>query len=241
MKKVEFEKMYLLEGSHFWFLGKRYFISSYLNSIKDKIKEILDVGCGTGGTTLFLNKYGRVVGIEKDPFAAKLAKKNKVRVILGSANKLPFKTKKFDLVTYFNVLSHKKINIKKALKEAKRVLKPQTFIIITDNALPILNSNHDHFFDIKKRYYLEEFEKLLNEMGFSIIKSSYIFFFLFPAVFLKRATVNRFINKSDVMPASQIVNFLAGILLKLEALLLPYVKYPIGSSLIILAQKNEKN
>ena len=53
--------MYRLEDSHFWFVGKRYFIDSLLNKYKKGIKNILDLGSGTGGATKHLQKYGKVL------------------------------------------------------------------------------------------------------------------------------------------------------------------------------------
>ncbi|HBP51305.1 MAG: Methyltransferase type 11 [Candidatus Shapirobacteria bacterium GW2011_GWE1_38_10] len=242
MKKCEYVKMHLLEDSHFWFVGKRFFIKTYLDKITSKISTILDIGSGTGGTTKLLEKYGKVIGIEKNSFAQSLSKKRGLEVVKGKAEKLPFKKNSFDLVTILDVLYHRDIkNINKVIKETSRVLKPKGFILITDSAFSFLQGNHSSFVYEKRRFTVSELKKILYKNGFITTNDSYVYFSIFPFVFLKRTIIDLFFksNKSDVSAFPKIVNLLLISILRLESLLLNYVKLPIGSSLIILGQKHE--
>ena len=242
MKQDEYLKMYLFEDSHFWFVGKRFFIKIYLDKITNKISNILDVGSGTGGTTKLLEKYGKVIGIEKNSFAQSLSKKRGLKIVKGKAEKLSFKKNSFDLITILDVLYHRDVkNIDEVLKEISRVLKPGGFILITDSAFIFLHGNHGSSVYEKRRFTIKELKKILYKNGFTTINDSYMYFSIFPLVFLKRTIIDLFLksNKSDVFVIPKIFNLLLISILKLESLLINYVKLPIGSSLIILGQKNE--
>jgi ubiquinone/menaquinone biosynthesis C-methylase UbiE len=232
--------MYLLENSHFWFVGKRFFIKTYLDPIKRNTHNILDIGSGTGGATKFLEKYGKVTGIEKNNYAISLAKKRGLKIIKGEAEKLPFKNNNFDLVTIFDVLYHKDVkDVKKAILEIKRVLKQNGYILIADSALNFLKGNHSHSTYEKRRFTAGELVNVLRNNGFVTIKHSYIYFSIFPLVLLKRIFIDKFFKSkdSDVFSVPKVINLLLIFLLKLESLLLNYVKLPIGSSMVILSVK----
>lgn len=242
MRKSEYEKMFLLEDSHFWFVGKRYFIQTYLSSIKNQVKNILDVGCGTGGTTKFLAGYGKITGIEKNRQAVSMAKKRGIRVVCGEAEDLPVKKKSYSLLTLLDVLYHRDIkNIHKTLNEAKRVLTPSGFLLITDSAFEFLKSHHAKSVYEKRRFNLNKLIKILEKNNFKIIKSSYIYFSIFPAVLFKRSFLDRFVkpDESDLFITPKLINQALKLLLKLESFLLNYFKLPVGSSLIILARKDK--
>lgn len=146
--------MYLLEDSHFWFVGKRFFIKTYLNLIKSNIHNILDIGSGTGGATKFLEKYGKVTGIEKNSYARLLARNRGLEILKGEVEELPFKNHCFDLVTIFDVLYHKDVkNVRKAILEAKRVLKQDGHLLITDSAFNLLKGSNSYSTYEKKKIY----------------------------------------------------------------------------------------
>jgi len=241
MRKSEFKKMFELEDNHFWFVGKRYFIKTIIDNFLPEINlKILDIGCGTGGTTVLLKKYGKVIGLEKNKYAQKLAKKRGLEIIAGDAHELPFSNQNFDLVTIFDVLYHKEIkDIKKTILEVNRVLKKDGFVLITDSAFNFLKSTHDKALSGNKRFTIDYLNKILENCGFATIKSSYLFFSIFPLVFLKRKIFGFFAKKeaSDVRYLPKSLNYLFTKTLSFEARLLKFINYPIGSSLIILAKK----
>lgn len=235
--------MYELEDNHFWFLGKRIYANATIQPLASKIRKILDVGCGTGGLTKSLEKYGKVVGVEKNKYAAGLAKKRGLEVLGGNAQDLPFLDNEFDLVTLFDILYHREIgDERKVIKEAYRVLKPKGFLLLTDSALPFLKSGHDIAVYGKRRYFLSEITNLLKSQNFIILRASYIYFFLFLAFIIKRLLIDKIAPReevdSDVKKMPDIVNSLLLKIIQLESALFKIgVSYPIGSSVIVLAQK----
>jgi len=243
MKKEEYIKMYKLENQHFWFLGKRSFVQTVLFPYKNSIKKILDIGSGTGGMTKFLSRYGEVVGIENSKTALELAKKRGVRVVQGNAQSLPFEDGSFELVTIFDVLYHKEVKSqKKVLSEARRVLKDKGHLLITDSAFGFLRGAHDEATFGARRYTLNQMSKLVKDCGYKILKSSYVYFTLFPLVFIKRVFMDRIRKNrgSDVGSVNPTINNLLIFILRMEAFFLKFVSFPVGLSVLVLAQKDEE-
>lgn len=241
MKRIEFKKMFELEDTHFWFVGKRLCIDSVLkkDTIAPKIR-ILDVGCGTGGTTVFLQKYGTVTGLEHNQYAYTCAKTRKLRVKMGSASNLPFKDGSFDMVTLLDVLYHQNIHdVGRVIKEVERVLVHDGRILITDSALPLLWSKHDEIMKGKRRFTIPELENELKVHKFTIIQSSYFFFLFFPLLVIKRKIIDS-LNKeyqADVRELPSWINMCGILIMKIETFLMRYISLPFGSSLIIYAKK----
>jgi len=101
-------------------------------------KKILEVGCGMGMDLLQFAKRGaKVVGIDlvsyhielaQELFKMKISSRN-YEIFQADAESLPFKNESFDLVYSFGVLHHTP-NIKKAIREIWRVLKPDGKVMV---------------------------------------------------------------------------------------------------------------
>jgi SAM-dependent methyltransferase len=236
MDSHTYPEMYREEEKHFWFVGKRLFIAEALDKINTAKRNIVDIGAGTGGTTKLLTAYGNVLGIEKNKTARTYAKKRGLRVINGSANKLPIKTMSKDMVTFFDVLYHKGVNEPKALKEALRILKKGGILLITDCAIPWLSGPHDIVMDAKYRYTKSTLSQKVTQAGFVIDKSYYIFVSLLPLFAFSRALSLVWPN-TPIHTPHWLINNLCILVLKLESKLPLWIPRPLGSSILILAHK----
>lgn len=237
MELQEYDLMYQLENTHWWFQAKQKFIARVFPKVHKA--KILDIGAGTGGTTKFLKRYGEVIGLEANPLARSLAQKRGLKIVSGSAEKLPFEKEKFDIVTIFDVLYHQNIaSDLKVLKEAYRVLKQYGYLVVTDCALPFLKSPHDEIMQARERYTKKELTQKIKKAGFRVEKASYIFFLVFPITVMKRFfdRVTKS-HSSNVSPVPKILNYLLLTICHLESWLLKITNFPWGSSLIIRARK----
>ncbi len=130
----------------------------------------LDIGTGTGR---FAIPLGVKFGVEPSFNMAAVAKKRGVEVIAGVGEKLPFKDGVFDFVLIVVSICFFD-NPLKALREAKRVLKPYGNIVIgfvdRDSFLGeyYLRKKDKSIFYRKARFFsTKEVASLLEEVGFS--------------------------------------------------------------------------
>jgi len=131
--KDDYEKI-----AEFFFLKRRFFWPE-LEKIKDYIKDgdkILDWGCGHGRLLLALkDKKISYIGIDSSPKLLKIAKKNFPDYDFRTLNKLslPFSNSLFNVICCIAAIHHipsKNFRLK-LLKEFKRVLKKDGFLILT--------------------------------------------------------------------------------------------------------------
>ena len=247
MDLEEYAKMYELEDSHWWFLGKRKvaekMISKYVTlSPQD---QILDVGCGTGGMLNMLQHYGTAFGLDICSMGLQYAYERGFNSLSqGSVLTLPFADDTFALITSFDVLYHEQVGSDlQALREFYRICRPGGTLMLTDSALPILHSQHDEAYHASRRYMARELQDKVAQAGFHIEKLSYVNTFLFPAVFIvrlwKRHVHRNGSPRSDLWSVPPLLNSILYSIYGLEASLLPYIDLPVGSSLVCIARKPE--
>lgn len=240
MEQTEYKKLAEIDLEYWWFKAKRKYIESFLpHTVRTSYSfKILDIGCGTGGITLFLKNFGTVQAVEQNSFAASTAKQRGIDVLQADANELPFASETFSLVTCFDVLYHKKISIEKVLLEVNRVLMPHGRILITDSALPSLWSHHDMVMHARQRFTLKELTSILESHGFTVVHKTYIYFFLLPLIYISRKIFMQGTSKDSVIPQMPVVlENIFLLLCRAEAALIKYTSLPIGSSLFVLAKK----
>lgn len=97
--------------------------------------RILDIGCGKGFLIYEMKRLVpelEIKGIDISKYALKRAKKEIKKFIdFGSATKLPYPNKYFDLVISINTLHNLYINqLEKALKEIKRISRGKNYIVV---------------------------------------------------------------------------------------------------------------
>ena len=97
--------------------------------------KVLDVGCGTGEHLHRAVDMGlRAFGVEPAPSMLEVARRNvpKAEIEQGVATELPFGDGEFDLVIMVEVLRYlDRPDTEKALREARRVLKPGGQVFVT--------------------------------------------------------------------------------------------------------------
>ncbi len=128
----------------------------------------IEVGIGTGR---FAKPLGIKEGIEPSLEMAKKAINRKIEVLQGVAEYLPYRDLQFDFVLLVTICHLD--NVKLAIEEAHRVLKPKGSIIIgfLDNDQPIANEYKERrdrstFFNNARFYSIKRIKQIIEETGF---------------------------------------------------------------------------
>ena len=111
---------------------------------KNKVKRVLDLGCGSGRHTVLLAREGfEVYGMDNAPSGLRMTKKwlkelkLKAKIINSSCyKKIPFYDNFFDAVISIQVIHHAKLkDINHCISEIERILKPNgtVFVTVTKN------------------------------------------------------------------------------------------------------------
>jgi SAM-dependent methyltransferase len=106
--------------------------------VKPAGKDIVDVGCGSGGLVRALAERGaRPIGLEisAEQLAPALAadKENPARYVVGRAEELPFADGSFDVVVFMRALHHvPAADLPRALTEAGRFLGPGGLVYVVE-------------------------------------------------------------------------------------------------------------
>lgn len=246
MNSLEYDKMYQLEESNWWYVGRRDLVLKMADQISkdfpEKAMNILDAGCGAGLNLKHLQTSGDSVGLDISKDALGFSRiRGLPSLVCGSADRLPFKSKVFDLVLALDVIEHIEDD-NSAIKEFYRVLRPGGSLIVTVPAFMSLWSEHDLAVHHKRRYARPEIRDILQSGGFRIEKASYWNFFLFLPVFairhIKRFSPSEAKKQTDLVELSPILNDLLLRLLRLERSMIGQFNLPIGISIICICKKD---
>lgn len=241
----EYERLYKAEEHLWWFRAMHLFLLRLLPREPRVPRELLalDIGCGTGGFLKKLTGAGyKTIGLEYTRVALDYARLRQDHGLLqASANELPFESA-FDLVVCVDLLEVGTVEPKKLIDGAIRALKPGGYGIFVMAAHQWLLSEHDRAVNSVRRYNLGQMRELFVKPGVEILRSSYLFFFLFPLVAIRKL-FNRKRNsaestESDVSIPPGFVNNPLYALCWLEAQLFSIFDMPLGSSVVVLVRKN---
>jgi SAM-dependent methyltransferase len=245
----EFKIMYEAEDTHWWYRGLRGVMFSLLGLGDPGSRgwEILDAGCGTGGTLQALKEAGfaRTQGFDINPPALHFCSiRGLDNTRLGSIMDIPFPADAFDVVISNDVLNDAGTsNEAAALSELRRVLRPGGRLFLNLPAFSLLRSEHDRATDVARRYTRAEITGKLRAAGFKVRRATYWNTILFPvviAVRLLRRERDEDLHKparSDIVVPFAPINALLTGVVGLERLLLRSIDLPFGSSVAVVAVK----
>src|SRR5260370_18070921 len=128
MEREQYAIMARREEHEWWYAGMRRVALAVLERGLDGRRglRILDAGCGTGGTTIALRRFGEVIGVDLAWAALEPARGRGLSGLArASIEGLPFGPAVFDVATSFEVVYHLGVaSDLSALKEIRRVLRP---------------------------------------------------------------------------------------------------------------------
>ena len=140
LQAAYYRRLAAVEARHPWFTGTRRVAGAIIPVLLGRPSgglRILDVGCGTGATLRWLRRFaGRrpVVGMDLARGALRFARRGGEPVILASAEALPFRKGRFDLLYCADVIQHLPAPARtRAYREFARVLRPGGVVLLRAN------------------------------------------------------------------------------------------------------------
>ncbi len=210
MQTEDYEYLYELEESFWWFVGMRAITAALLDPVcpPGRARAILDAGCGTGGNLAWLRRYsgdGCIYGIDFSADAIKFCRTRGHKLLAqASVTALPFADNSFDLVTSFDVLVQLAgADDETAIAEMWRVLRPGGIAFVRGAAYEWMRSGHDEALGSMRRYGLGSLRKRLERAGFQLVRATYANSLLLPLAAFRRLALKRIglaDKGSDVKP-----------------------------------------
>ncbi|CAN5302682.1 class I SAM-dependent methyltransferase [soil metagenome] len=237
-----------VEGKHWWFVGRRAILESFLEKIVQGIRNpqsairILDVGCGTGANLEMLANFGESEGVDVSDDALEFCRLKNLKATKGLAEKLPFADESFDVVTALDVVEHLDDDVA-GLKEMHRILKKDGKTLIFVPAFMWLWGVQDDISNHRIRYTKKQIIERLNKAGFEIERATYANWTFFAPILAGRTLM----KITGIKPESEnnvnvsALNGIFGKLFSAERFWLKNFNFPFGVSIVIVAKKNEAN
>lgn len=235
--------MYRVEGSHWWFVGRRRIIASFMQRIAEVLQvkqpRILDVGCGTGANLELLAEFGEAEGVDISPEALSFCRQRGLTTVKqGEAEALPYDDCSFDLVAALDVVEHLDNDVA-GLKEMHRVLKPNGRALLFVPAFMFLWGVQDDISNHRRRYTLKQLKQVVQEAGFEIERATYVNITFFLPILVGRLLmrITGFRPESENNLTVGFLNGFLGRIFGAEAPLLRITNFPFGVSAICVARR----
>ena len=244
MQQHTYAIMNRVEDSHWWYVGRRLILESFLERIIENSKykiqnpKILDVGCGTGGNLEMLQKFGAAEGVDVSDEALEFCQSKGLTVHKGLAEALPFADESFDVVTALDVVEHLDDDAA-GLKEMRRVLKTGGKSLIFVPAFMFLWGVQDDVSNHRIRYTKKQIVERLQLAGFEVERATYANITFFAPILAGRTIM----KLTGIKPESENnvnISALNGVLGKFfgaERFWLKNLNFPFGVSIVIVARK----
>jgi SAM-dependent methyltransferase len=248
MQQHTYSIMYEVEGSHWWFVGRRRILESFVVRICGDLKRelgvgrprILDVGCGTGANLEMLGRFGEAHGVDVSTDALSFCRARGLENVRhGAAEKLPYEDGSFDLVTGLDVVEHLDDDVA-GLSEMRRVLRPGGRALLFVPAFMFLWGVQDDVSHHRRRYTIPNLRRAVAAAGLEVERATYANITFFAPILLGRALM----KVTGLRPASEnninvsALNGVLGRVLGAESALLGRMNFPFGVSALCVARKS---
>jgi len=245
MQQHTYAIMDRVEDSHWWFVGRRAILETFLRGIiqnpKSKIQnaKILDVGCGTGANLEMLSQFGEAEGVDVSDDALEFCRRKGLKVQKGLAETLPYADETFDVTTALDVVEHLDDDIA-GLKEMFRVTKRGGHSLIFVPAFMWLWGVQDDISNHRIRYTKQEIVERLEKAGFTVERATYANWTFFAPILggrtLMRLTGIKPESENNVNVSA--LNGIFGKLFSAERFWLKKFNFPFGVSIVVVARKS---
>jgi SAM-dependent methyltransferase len=245
MQQHTYAIMDSVEDKHWWFVGRRAILESFMRSIVNKLSSsgsalrILDVGCGTGANLEMLSQFGNSEGVDVSDDALEFCRGKGLTVQKGLAEKLPYGDETFDVTTALDVVEHLDDDIS-GLKEMHRVTKKGGYSLIFVPAFMWLWGVQDDISHHRIRYTKRQIVDRLKQAGYTIERATYANWTFFAPILAGRTLM----KLTGIKPDSEnnvnvsALNGVFGRLFASERFWLRNFNFPFGVSIVVVAKRN---
>ena len=185
MDRMLYDEHAEFERDQWWFVGRRAILEGVLIRylLPAGSRQILDVGCGTGGMLPMLSRFGQVRGMEHEPLGVEYCRTAfpQFEVRQGDIPADVPSDGLLDVVTAFDVIEHIDDD-QGALESFRAALQPGGRAVVTVPALSWLWSDHDIVNGHKRRYTRDMLVRAFERSGFEVIHVSSFNTILLPVV-----------------------------------------------------------
>ena len=245
MQQHTYAIMDRVEDKHWWFVGRRAILESFMRGIVAKIGarpsaiRILDVGCGTGANLEMLSQFGEAEGVDVSDDALEFCRGKGLNVQKGLAEKLPYEDGAFDVTTALDVVEHLDDDIA-GLEEMFRVTKTGGYSLIFVPAFMWLWGVQDDISHHRIRYTKSQIIERLEKAGYTVERATYANWTFFAPILAGRTLM----KLTGIKPESEnnvnvsALNGVFGRLFSSERFWLKNFNFPFGVSIVVVAKKN---
>ncbi|KFG69886.1 hypothetical protein JH26_08480 [Microvirga sp. BSC39] len=243
-----FDTLVKFETTSFWFVMRARLLTTLLDQYFPSPRDFLEIGCGTGSVLRALQQrfpQMRLTGSELHPHGLAYARGrlgDQVTLLQMDARDIPA-TGKFDVIGAFDVIEHIPEDVA-VLREIHSALRPGGGVMIAVPQHPALWSPADDAAFHQRRYERGELERKLEEVGFTILHTTSFNSLLLPLMILSRQKMlwnQRRGTKSDPLSEFKMPDWLNRALMMILGVEVQLtragVKWPVGGSRIVLAQR----
>jgi ubiquinone/menaquinone biosynthesis C-methylase UbiE len=245
MRPNEYETMFRVEETHWWYRALHRLIFQVLESeLPDwPDRKILDVGCGTGAVLQRLGNPEKNVGIDLAPEATSFCRQRGLsNVREGDICALPFSDASFDAVICSSVLYHQWVtDVEAAVREIHRVLIPGGMVLINVPAFSFLHSQHDEAVMTARRFRKPEIRELLLNQNFTIRRLTYWTTLLFPLAVVARTLGGSRMGRDFETTQTSLAQRAFAQVMSFELALMRKISLPFGVALLAIARRRPAN
>ncbi len=202
--------------------------------------HVLDAGCGSGGNLALLGRFGTVCGFEYDDEARAVAAALRVGEVQPGAlpDAIPFGARRFDAIGLFDVLEHLEAPVP-SLRALGARLAPGGALVLTVPAIPWLWGPHDEVHGHHRRYTMATLRAHAEAAGLRVEYGSAINLLLLPLAVAQRLRERVLGYRPEALTPSPLVNRLLYAVWRLERLVVPRWRLPLGLSLLAILRRAE--
>jgi SAM-dependent methyltransferase len=232
-------------------LASRDFALTALDRLTRDDAVVLEVGCASGYLLrLIRNKLPRALVIGSDyvlgPLKEVATSLPAVPIIQFDLTRCPLPSETVDAVIMLNVLEHIGDDLE-ALRQARRILRPDGLLILEVPAGPHLYDVYDRLLMHYRRYSMRQLKQLFARAGFEVVFATHLGAVVYPAFTLVKLWNRYSISHVDAGGQQAVAGYIkytaSSGLVKLafaaERWLGRWIRWPVGTRCVLIARRRD--